>query len=419
MNDQGYGDFQSPEGGYGGSQKPGPSYAGRGAKSGKAGATQVVVEPFPSDAVPFLGPATEFDPTMRAALPGIVKGKVPAGKSAELNENAGAVVDLTDDTGGGMPPYFGLNDEEMLYPGSLVKIGAMYAAFELRSRVERQVRATMNAGTINIQKPGGWTNLVNKVIADIEAAWGPKLAADFPDKPKDGFPQLRTILGFRSDGDVIFSPGSVTDPDGGFDDWLSNMVIHSRKDAAGRVIRALGFPYINGVLAGAGFFERSSSSGIWLSGDFEGRDWQTNNRAGQKLTKRWARAQRRTQSNFTATAYSVAALLTALARGQLVDKQSSAKMLRLMDGGTVSFVKDALREAEPIRDFDEVLFKIGIGEPPLDGRRHDCAIVKRTLPSKKEIRYVVVGFSFKLERPPEALKRLFRNLDDVVAKRHA
>jgi len=38
MNDQDYSDFQSPEGSYGSSQQPGTSYAGKGAKGGKAGA---------------------------------------------------------------------------------------------------------------------------------------------------------------------------------------------------------------------------------------------------------------------------------------------------------------------------------------------------------------------------------------------
>jgi len=83
--------------------------------------------------MPVLGGDDAFDDQMLQALR----------NNATLNPNAVTLVDLTDDPG--MPPTFGHRDEEMVYPGSMVKIAAMYAAFELRSRVQQQADATAHA----------------------------------------------------------------------------------------------------------------------------------------------------------------------------------------------------------------------------------------------------------------------------------
>jgi hypothetical protein len=58
--------------------------------------------------------------------------------------------------------------------------------------------------------------------------------------------------------------------------------------AAGKSIRALSYPYMNGALAAAGFFDPLAKSGLWISGDYRGNDWLPADRAGTPLSRRWA-----------------------------------------------------------------------------------------------------------------------------------
>ena len=44
------------------------------------------------------------------------------------------------------PPYFGHNDKDMVYVGSLAKIYSVYVAFELRKRLELQAKSMIAAG---------------------------------------------------------------------------------------------------------------------------------------------------------------------------------------------------------------------------------------------------------------------------------
>lgn len=87
--------------------------------------------------------------------------------NASLNSSAGAastgpsvtnlcaaVVDLTG--GPAAPAYVGHNDTDMLFVGSLAKIYAMYAAFELKKRVEMQAKKMIGDGLSTAA--AGWEN---------------------------------------------------------------------------------------------------------------------------------------------------------------------------------------------------------------------------------------------------------------------
>jgi hypothetical protein len=336
-----------------------------------------------------------------------------------------AVADLTGDPAN--PPYAGVNDDEVLYPGSLQKISAMYAAFLLRAQVQAQVSAAVHGGLSTHTR--GWEK---PVIADLERGWQPPLRTEFPKLPPAGFPQLATIFEFTSTGDVEFRQslseacieclGEFGTPTGGFGDWLRLMIRWSNNSAASRCIRALGYRYLNGALEQGGFFTGSPAQGLWLSGDYLGHDWIPNppgnpqaNRAGQPLTARWATAQGRTLSNMTATASQVCRFMTLIAQRKLIDGRSSDGMLELLDKskpGTNSWVSIALANAH--RKTDRLFSKIGIGD---DDRYHDCAIVERTLASGTKVRYVVVGLGSKKGDITD-LYRLFVALDDAIAARH-
>ena len=214
-------------------------------------------------------------------------------------------------------------------------------------------------------------------------------------------------------------------PPGKFRDWMRLMLRWSNNEAASKVIRALSYPYINGVLGAAGFFNRSSGEGLWLSGDYLGNDWLKGNGAAQPLSPRWARLQRRKVTNFAGTAFQVARLMTLLAQGRLVDKDSSREMISIMTGvaGIGSYIRGGLAGAAPPRAFTSIASKIGCGDelpPPACGFTHDCAIVRidRGGDPGRTIRYVVVALGGRPNVARADLRKLVVRFHDCVIARH-
>jgi hypothetical protein len=203
------------------------------------------------------------------------------------------------------------------------------------------------------------------------------------------------------------------------------MLRWSNNEAASKCIRALSYPYINGVLSAAGFFDRSSKVGLWLSGDYLNHDWLKGDRAGQPLSPPWARFQRRKVTNFGGTAFQVARLLTLLAQGRLVDKGSSTEMISIMTGvaGIGSYIRGGLVGAVPPRPFGAIASKIGCGDevpPPGCGFTHDCAIVRvdRGGDPARTIRYVVVALGGHPNRAKADLRKMVVRFHDCVVARH-
>lgn len=343
-----------------------------------------------------------------------------------------ALVDLTGNPA--MPPYAGLNDEEMIFAASLPKICAMYAAFALRARVQAFVDAAAENGADAVPP---------EIIREIEKAWKPKLRALFPTRPATSFgnrqdvtfPKLNDIFTFAPDGKVDFkraappltmaqidSVGDKKAPQGMFHEWMRSMMRWSNDAAAGRCILALGYFYLNGALARAGFFDAGTRNGLWLSADYKSHDWvktdaeRLANAAGHALTPRWATAQRRRRSNITATAAQVARFMTLLAQNKLVDAPASQEMRALMNvktGGAGSYAQFALNSVG--RGSTAFAAKIGFGD---DSFSHDCAIIRRTV-GGKHLRYVAVGLGSAPKRKRTDLHDLFVLLDDVIVTRNA
>lgn len=331
----------------------------------------------------------------------------------KLKDMCAAIVDLTDPI---KLPYAGLNDDEMLYVASIEKISAMYAAFELRSRVRAHV-ANAIADGISTRK----SHWERTIVKQLETAWKPILNATFPKKLPKGFPKLTEIFTFSNAGEVDFKStkkkvnldkrgefGSVSDLE--FLDCMKLMLRWSNNRAADKCIIALSYPYINGSLAGVGLFDAKAKLGMWLSGSYRGNDWKG---AAIALTPRWAMLQKRKVSNFTATARQTATLMTLVAKDKLVDAQASQEMRNLLDGasGIGSYVKAALDNDG--RASNIIFSKIGYGN---DKRSHDCAIVERTV-SGKTLRYVVVGLGSE-PRDRRELSRLFVELDKCIVSLH-
>jgi hypothetical protein len=346
----------------------------------------------------------------------------------------GAVADLTGNPD--LPAFYAHNPVDMVYVGSLAKVYALYVAFELRRRVQQQAKDMIKLGLSTAT--AGWER---QVFTTLEKAWRPKLRAAFPRLP-EGMPKFADIFVLSPTGEAKFAqndppltdadldfrppnpkPGKppispeFKEPRGKFLDWMRLMLRWSNNDAASKCIRALSYPYINGLLTAAGFFNKKTRAGLWLSGDYANHDWLKLNVAGQPLSPRWARLQGRKLTNFAGTAFQVARLMMFIAR--------SPEMVSLMTGvhGIRSYIRDGLAGATPPRAFTEIASKIGCGDevpPPACGFSHDCAIVRidRGEDPARTIRYVAVALGSHPDWARANLRKMVVRFHDCVVSRH-
>ncbi|MDF0651666.1 MAG: hypothetical protein P0121_09395 [Nitrospira sp.] len=360
--------------------------------SGFGQAVPGVVDPFPRRIVMPLEMVTlkhdEFGNCVKAAS-----------EPADMRGLCGAVIDLTDDPG--FPTYRGHNDTDMVYVGSLAKIYPLLAAFELRRRVTRQAKDMIKAGLSTTT-----TNWQNKVFAELKKGWQPQINAAFKGRglPLNQFPNLAEVVKLSPDGTAQLREE--------FLGWVRAALHRNDEAAVGKYIRALGYLYINGVLAAAGFFDPAKKKGLWISGDYNGNDWLPNDAAGMPLTARW-QLPGHAVSNFTGTALQVVRFLGLMAQGKLVDRASSAKMIELL--GT-PFLKKTLEDATPPRSVTSLVGKVGIGQ--WDTRYHDGAIVGvERGPARTPIKYVLATLASP-RNDLSALRKLELAYHDCVVARH-
>jgi hypothetical protein len=345
----------------------------------------------------------------------------------DLTHLCAAVCDLTGDPA--LPPFFAHNPIDMLYVASIPKVYALYVAFELRKRVEIQARHMIAGGLSTAAS--GWQQ---RVFAALKAAWQPILDKEFPALPRD-FPRLAEIFELDPKGTVRFREGTpaLTDadldrigssgePEGLYHDWMRLMLRWSSDKAASRCILPLSYPYINGVLRHAGFFDKASNTGLWLSGDYRDHDWLPLDQAGRPLSPRWAKLQDKKVTNFGGTAFQVGRFMTLLAQGRLVDSPSSTHMARIMTGadGIGSYIQFGLERADPARAFTRVTSKIGYGDGAgNDHFSHDCAVVTldRGGNPARRIKHVIVVLGSPPARRREDLRALAVAYHDCIVAR--
>jgi hypothetical protein len=385
-----------------------------GGGSGDAGA--VSVEPFPAT-------ARTLSLADNRLLPPLSRNDKLAGAMQALEADPDtkdmcvAVVDLRPGPPDGL--YQGYNDHDMLYVGSLQKISPMYVAFELRARVRKHVKAAVATGlTVNA---ADW----KKMQADIRAAWQPKLDAAFSAPRRPGFPDLANIFRLTPPDKVHFTPS--------FRDSLTQMVKCSDNQEASKCILALSYPYINGVLGAAGFFQPAgvtAAEGLWISGNYHNRakNWIPDRtvddaNAGQIKTARWQTITTppRIKTNFAATAQQVARMYALLAQDRLVNNadpdanvadpdtnKEIRALLALAEHCAPSFIGRILREAH--HPLDAIFSKIGIDQG--DDFVHDGGIVERTLGGVSS-RYVVVALG--MNNDLNLLKKVFLTIDTALS----
>jgi hypothetical protein len=154
---------------------------------------------------------------------------------------------LLDDAGN--HHYADINGTRMDYTGSLAKVAAVYAAFDLRCAARQHAAdhafSDTNAFLASFASVID-TSAAVQSLKDAPQGHQPQLAAIFEGFKATGPDRVRFTSAFQSDLDQLDNPH------------------------AGRIIRALGYSYINVSMMRGRFFDPLQLNGIWLAGDYSG-----------------------------------------------------------------------------------------------------------------------------------------------------
>ncbi|WP_202313240.1 MULTISPECIES: serine hydrolase [unclassified Mesorhizobium] len=172
--------------------------------------------------------------------------------AASGNPPGTAPIIIVDMNPSGSRGFAGQRETEMHYSASLLKVAAMYAAFELR-KAANELLADLQPSAADVFQ--ALRSNFDPVIRDQRV---PQLAA-----LADSFlvPRYEQVFEFDpATGTVNFSLGFFTN--------LSNAIVEGNNVSAGQCIHGLGFGYLTKAVTEAGFFDPSAQNGIWLCGDF-------------------------------------------------------------------------------------------------------------------------------------------------------
>jgi len=368
--------------------------------AGKGGDDEIVIS-----GSPFGGP---YDP-------GFVNAEAAFANCIKVPDSLTlALVDVTDPAA---PVFAGIRAEDTVFIASMAKIAALYAAFELRKRLQDGISG------VPVTTP------VPALIAQVKKTWQPLIDAK---KPKDaaafaGFPNLTDIFDITPSGaswSVTFTTkgdiNTLADKESaqwpllngkfGFKELLLLMASFSNNDAAARCITTLSYEYINAALVVAGLYQ-NGKGGLWLAAPYP-------HKPGAALTETlWMQEPLNKDPNTTrryqvSSAKAAAAMFTLLAQRKLVDATSSDEMLDFLQAGTNDFVQNALVDAS--RDVNSIRTKIGVIDKLYWSQ---TSLVERNLVDHgKPIRYVISILNNKA--PFLLTKGTIEPLDQCILNRH-
>ena len=244
------------------------------------------------------------------------------------------------------PPTFrhgGMAYRAMHYSGSLLKMAAMYAAFELRYRVN--VRAAGGDATA-----GNLFDILKNEFDPVIDAAVPRVNAEAAVTPAMRVPNYRAIFAAIP----LTTGGVAAEFAAAFRNNLVAMIVDSNNNAAGAVVQALGYSYINGALEAGGFFRSAfPPNGVWLGGTFVGLrppvrvDTENDGDSAQATT-----------------CSDMANLCAHIVQRTLVSAEASAQMNKLWydaaHGIDASFI-DHERRALSTRSYSVTHTKVGLG----------------------------------------------------------
>jgi hypothetical protein len=290
-----------------------------------------VIEPFAEQAY---GPQMVFDRDRSKDLTdaiAAVKAGLSAADQRRLDRVAFCIAKLGTDHN--PVEYAGLRENQMLFSASLAKVSLLYASFELRARLNK----------LGPTVAWDW----NPFYAEVRSAipWIPEHEADGRTPSKEREMKINEVLAIThtSDAGVLtfdLRPEHRADLQSIFADQLQNR-------APQNVMHRLGYSWVNGALAHAGFLDLKSRKGIWLGNDI-GAGWrQVHVPVGTGG-----------KSSEAVTAVDLANLLTCMHRGTLIDAPSSRDMINIMAQGG-SWISTLSQAAQDSLSFVSTGAKVG------------------------------------------------------------
>ena len=212
--------------------------------------------PFPSPFATLLA----TDPVMVAALgAAVVEAQVTFPSATVFSRLAISVVAVDETTS---PPTFkhaGINETVLHYSGSLLKVAAMYAAFQLRRSADQFARASRAASP-------------TQLFSDMSASFDPVILPAVAAVSSAAIPAALKVPKYS----ILFDAAPL--PRGGFtcsfkpafQSNLFNMIVNGDNTSSTTCVQQLGYGWINGALKEGGFFSTATNKGIWLAGGFTG-----------------------------------------------------------------------------------------------------------------------------------------------------
>ncbi len=249
---------------------------------------------------------------------------------------------------------------EMFFSASLLKVAAMYPAYELGLAVRQFADAK---GKIFADALAFFKALSDEFDPQIKAAALPQVVAKAEEmatkfsaqdiRSTPAYKKIFQVTGFSGTNplDIEFKTKSGTTDPNEFADNLEAMIEQSSDPASRETIKTLSYSYINAALTKAGFFapdpDPKRSKGMWLCGDYSfGADPFLDFQFGQDTMKVQV-----------TTARQISRLFALVHLKKLVSDRHSQAMQDLLSNSNLSFLSTI---TPPITDFDVVLRKVGV-----------------------------------------------------------
>jgi hypothetical protein len=280
-------------------------------------------------------PAAYADPLVAdAKLQAALDAAIASGPGAAWRVPV-AIVALNAD---GKRPMASFRGDEVHYSASLVKVAAMYSAFELRSTLQK-IAGELGAKT----SP-------KELLADAARYLDPQIVAKAGTIAAfKGLQKIHAVPKYSSAFAVGPAPDLKVSFTPGFANHVQEMIRVSNNGSAAESIHGSGYGYLNGALASAGFLDTGTTNGIWLAGDYNSNyPYFRIDSVNDQLVAQ------------AATVRKMVRMFTLIHDGKLVDAAASNEMLALLAMSAAVPGEVWINQAANI-NFKSTHNKIGLG----------------------------------------------------------
>lgn len=161
------------------------------------------------------------------------------------------------------PPTFrhaGFKEDETHFSASLLKVAAMFAAFELRQSANTFALTAGDSTPAELfaHMKDSFDDTIANAVGLISGHTEITRAMKVPK-----YPAIFEAVPLASGGFLINFNAT-------FRNNLRGMIVDGTNPSAGACIQQLGYSWINGMLERGGFFNGTTEQGIWLAGTFVG-----------------------------------------------------------------------------------------------------------------------------------------------------